>query len=288
MSSIPIYTPSENITRVEMEHAIKFVVVEGSDDVPTYESVLNTNLKDANSFDWDVIHVGGKTNIKKLIEEVDSENYICIADKDFDPSLNYDNLLTLNRYSIENFYICEEAISAALAIALKAKYKDVIQIFSLREFFNEVETGAKKLLLAIYYHHHNIAPSQQDRRISWSDKCLNRNPPEWGICPKKVDNLIAELIPSNIGEDEMLTFFENSFNSTGVVAFDLPGKMLRVLLQRYVYNFYKLRKKGGAQFKSPDSFSATISGVLNRSGNFVEFITPIIEFLQPENKPIQN
>ena len=40
MSSIPIYTPSENITRVEMEHAIKFVVVEGSDDVPTYESVL--------------------------------------------------------------------------------------------------------------------------------------------------------------------------------------------------------------------------------------------------------
>ena len=100
--------------------------------------------------------------------------------------------------------------------------------------------------------------------------------------------MIAELIPDNIGEDEMLTFFENSFNSTGVVAFDLPGKMLRVLLQRYVYNFYKLRKKVVLNSSHQIAFLLRFSGVLNRSGNFVEFITPIIEFLQPENKPIQN
>lgn len=287
MSSLPTYTPSENITRIEMEHAIKFVVVEGSDDIPTYESVLNSYSEKTNSLNWDVVHVGGKTNIKKLVEEVSSNNYICIADKDFDPVLNYDNLVTLNRYSIENFYICEEAISAALAIALKAKYSDVVQVFSLNQFFNEVEKETKKLLLAIYYHHHNVAPLPDTQKVSWSDKCLNKNPPEWGICPQKVENLISELISDDINEDDMLAFFENNFHSTGVVAFDLPGKMLRVLLQRYVYNFYRERKKGGAQFKSPDSFAATISGVLNRSRNFVEFITPIIEFIQPENNQVQ-
>lgn len=279
-SSIPAYTPEENVTRIQMETDIKFIVVEGVDDVPIYESVIHSILPDNDLDFWDVIHVGGKSNIKALIEHCNSSNFICIADKDFDEKITSDDVICLPRYSLENFLICEEAISAALAISLRKKYKDILELFDLNAFYQEVENGAKKLLIALFYYHRNIASNEIDGGQKWNNVCIHKHLPDWGVSETQVEALIYRLIPPEVTEEEMVLFFDSYFEQSGRVAFDLPGKMLKVLLQRYVYNFYKSEKrKGGGQFSSPDSFSSTISGVLNRSPSFVELLEPVLNFI---------
>lgn len=62
-----------------------------------------------------IFPLGGKDNvIKEARENLDSSNKIYIVDKDFDDILNkkevVDNLFYIERYSIENFFLEEEAI----------------------------------------------------------------------------------------------------------------------------------------------------------------------------------
>jgi|GEM_PF-1839550 len=281
MSSFPVYTPEENVTRVQMESGVNFVVVEGVDDAPIYESVLHSILPDGDIDVWDVVHVGGKTNIKDLIAQCNSNNYICIADKDFDEKIDATNVVNLSRYSIENFLICEEAISAVLSIALKKKYQDVLADFDLDEFYHETEERAKKLLVALFYYQRVIGPSITGERQSWSDTVIHMYPPTWGLCTDSIEGLINRLIPADVEEADMNAFFDGNFESSGVVAHDLPGKMLKVLLQRYVSRYYKNIKKGGIQFNSPDSCMATIASKLNCSSDFVSLMEPVLSFLRP-------
>lgn len=280
MSNFPCYTPEENVTRVQMESGVNFVVVEGVDDAPIYESVLHSILPDADIQTWDVVHLGGKNNIKDLIKQCYANNYICIVDKDFDEKLDTSNIVNLTRYSIENFLICEEAISAALAISLKKKYQDVLSSFDLSEFYHEVEEGAKQLLVALFYYQRVIGPTTTEERQSWSDSVIHLHPPTWGLCTDSIDCLIKKLIPPDIDKNHMNLFFENNFESSGIVAYDLPGKMLKVLLQRYVSKYYGKIKRGGMQFNSPDSCMATIASQLNRSSNFVQLMEPVLKFLR--------
>jgi len=216
-----------------------------------------------------------------LIEQCNSNNYICITDKDFDEKVYADNVINLSRYSIENFLICEEAISAVLSIALKKKYQDVLTDFDLGEFYHEIEERAKKLLVALFYYQRVIGPSTTGERQSWSDTAIHMHPPTWGLCTGSIEELINRLIPVDVDEAEMNTFFDENFESSGVVAYDLPGKMLKVLLQRYVSKYYKNIKKGGAQFNSPDSCMATIASKLNCSSDFVSLMGPVLSFLRP-------
>lgn len=104
MSGMPRYNCDENFRRIKRQKTLKFVVVEGVDDVPIYESVLSYLSKDG--VEYDVIHSEGKKNIKKFHDENPSlKNCIYIADKDFDDTrLPMDNVVFLNRYSIENYF----------------------------------------------------------------------------------------------------------------------------------------------------------------------------------------
>ncbi|MGI2157200.1 DUF4435 domain-containing protein [Shewanella baltica] len=283
MSAFPVYTPDENVLRIRMESEIKFVVVEGVDDVPIYESVILSILPGEGLDNWDVIHVGGKSNIKELIVECNSNNFICIADKDFDGKLSSEKVVSLNRYSIENYLICEEALSAALSIALRLKYQDVRDNFDLSIFYAEVEISAKKLLIALFYYQRVISPTLNGERHSWSDAIIHMHPPAWGLCCASIDSLISRLIPEDVTEIEMENYFSENFESSGVVAYDLPGKMLKVLLQKFVLNYYKGIKSGGSQFNSADSFVATIASSLNRSSSFVNVINPVLSFLYPRS-----
>lgn len=281
MEGIPKYTAEENVTRIMMEKSVSFVVVEGVNDTPIYESVIQTILPEEDIGFWDVVHVDGKNNIKALIDECSGSNYICVADKDFDLAIESDRVINLTRYSIENFLICEEAISASLAISLKAKQRDVIKLFNLEVFFDEVDNAARRLLYALFYYQRNISPNPNEDKVAWSGISIHRNPPEWGLCLNKIDQLIQLLLPSEISELDAKTYFEDNFQTSGVTAYDLPGKMLRVLLQRYISKFYKDRKnKGGIQFNSPDSCMESIVACLNHSKPFVEQINPVLNFLR--------
>lgn len=44
MSTIAKYTAFENLTRIEMEKTVNFVVVQGESDAPIYESVITSIL----------------------------------------------------------------------------------------------------------------------------------------------------------------------------------------------------------------------------------------------------
>lgn len=281
MSSIPKYSAYENIIRIQMEKGVNFVVVEGEADAVVYESVLHSIMTDDEVSTWDVVHVGGKTNIRELISQCSTNNYICIADKDFDDVIDSEKVVSLSRYSIENFLICEEAISVALSIALKAKYADVFDRFSLERFFNEVENNGKSLLYALFYYHRVVNPVPGTNKVQWGDACVHKNPPDWGLCENKITSLIGQLLPDEVSLNDAKSYFDEHFHTSGNTAYDLPGKMLRVLLQRYVYEFYRTNKpRGGAQFKSPDSFMASIAASLNRSTQFVREVNPIVSFLR--------
>jgi len=279
MSNFPSYTEEENITRIRMEKNVIFVVVEGIDDIPIYECTLNSLLPPEVKNIWDIVHVGGKTNIKTLIQECSNSNYICVADKDFDEKIQDERVVLLSRYSIENFLICEEAISAALSISLQKKINDVKEKFSLSDFYGEIEANAVNLLKSLFYYQRVISPGIEGEKPSWSDQSIHAHPPKWGICPASVNSLIAQLIPADVTSDMIDRYYEEHFESSGNISHDLPGKMLKVVLQRYVQNFYKTFKKGGSPYSSPDSFASSIIGVLNKSTDFVNQIRPIVNFI---------
>lgn len=279
MSSFPKYTAEENITRVQMEKGVKFVVVEGLDDLPIYESTIRSMLPEGDLEMWDIVHVGGKNNIRQLIEDCSHGNFICIADKDFDERIESSSVINLSRYSIENFLICEEAISAALSIALRVKYQDVISNFNLNKFHQEVEQNASHLIKALFYYHRVIVKGDNPPRVSWSDTNILIHPPRWGICDAQVQQIISKLIPERVTIEEIEKYFEEHFVPSEKLAYDFPGKMIRVLLQRHVDAYYKTHKRKGSPFSSIDSFTVCVSAVLNKSNNFTRQIEPILRFL---------
>lgn len=279
MSNFPKYTAEENITRVQMEKDVKFVVVEGLDDLPIYESTIRSMLPEQDLDMWDIVHVGGKTNIKQLIEDCSHGNFICIADKDFDERIENESVINLSRYSIENFLICEEAISAALSIALRVKFQDVLSNFNLNKFHQEVEHNASHLIKALFYYHRVVAKGGNSPNISWSDTNILAHPPKWGICNNQVQQIISKLIPENVTNEEIAKYFEDNFEKSEKLAYDFPGKMIKVLLQRHVHEYFKAHKKRGSPFSTLDSFTVCISAVLNKSNNFTRQIEPVLTFL---------
>lgn len=281
MEGIPKYTAEENIIRIMMEKSVNFVVVEGVNDTPIYESVIETILPDDDIGFWDVVHLGGKNNIKELINECVNENFICVTDKDFDLTIHSDKVVNLTRYSIENFFICEDAISTSLAIALKAKKRDIVELFNLDGFFDEVDSAARRLLYALFFYQRKISPDPSKVRVAWGNSSIHKNPPEWGLCENRINQLIQSLLPNGVSELDAKAYFEDNFQSSGVTAYDLPGKMLRVLLQIYISKFYKVyKKKGGIQFNTVDSCMESIVACLNHSKAFVEQIQPVLKFLR--------
>ena len=74
-------------------------------------------------------------------------------------------------------------------------------------------------------------------------------------------------------------YFNDNFTTSEKLSYDFPGKMLRVLLQRHVDRYFKSIKSKGSPFSTPDSFSACVSGFLNKSNSFTKQIEPVLKFL---------
>jgi hypothetical protein len=281
MLRIPEYTADENITKIQMEKNVNFIVVEGISDTPIYESVIRSILPEESIGFWEVVHVGNKSNIKALISELVWHNYICVADRDFDETIESDRVVNLSRYSIENYLICEEAISATLAITLKKRRQDVLEVFELDDFYDEVDNSAKKLLQALFYYHREISPKLGSQKVAWSKCSINKNSHEWGLCNNKINNLISMLVPAGVSHEVVRMYFDEHFVPSEITAHDLPGKMLKLLLQKYILNFYKNQKnKGGVQYRHVDSCMESIAANLNHSKAFTEQMLPVLDFLR--------
>jgi hypothetical protein len=279
MASIRTYTPEENMRRVRRQRNLNFVVVEGCDDIPIYESCLMSLVSDV--ADFDVVSSGGKVTTREFLVNHSTDNSIFIIDKDFnDIGLEDDRIVSLDRYSIENFFICEEVISCSLQFILKCKLTDVRTIFSLDEFIAEIIDATTELMKVLfYYQSHVVSRLQGENKISWSDQflCMGN---EWKLCRTKISALIAQLLPHGEGMVEVELYHQTHFHSSGSIERDFPGKMLRHSLQRYVrQKLIEIRPSLGGKFNNVEVMKESLAAVMYRSTEIKRVLAPVVDFI---------
>ncbi len=282
MSTIPHYDIEENLRRVGMQRRTKFVVVEGGDDVPIYESLVNATLSE--HIDFDVIHSGGKPRIQRFIEENKNiDNCIFIVDRDFD-EINSDSqkLVYLERYSIENFYFCEDVIKSVVAMSLKIKKNSVYELMSLNEFLEHNTPFLLRLFYAIFYYQRVKVEMLNEQNIStpgWSETfiCMNNS---WRICPGKINELIQKLYPDGYDEQLAIDYYQREYVSSGSILYDFPGKLLKVSLQRYLMDsVVKINPRYGSKFSNTDTTCTLLMSNLHHSVGLKNNLQPVFDFL---------
>jgi len=282
MSSIPAYDIEENLRRIDMQRSLKFVVVEGIDDVPIYENIILSLNK--SGCDFDVIHSGGKPRIDVFLRDnPDVSNCFFIVDRDFDRLDSYqNNVVCLERYSIENFYFCEDVIKAVIAMSLRLKLSDAAQIIDIGKFIEINSPKMVKLFYAIFYYQKVEVERLSALNIetnSWSDAFICKNN-SWEICQEKVTTLIENLYPDGYDEDSAIEYYKSNYTSSGCVLSDFPGKMLKVALQRYIKDsVIKINKKYGSKFSNTDVTFTIFMSNLNLSKSLVRNLQPVSSFL---------
>lgn len=283
MAGIPTYDIEENLRRIDMQRSLKFIVVEGSDDVPIYENIVSSSIK--NNIDFEIIHSGGKPRIKQfLIDNPKVSNCIFIVDRDFDVlECENKNLVFLERYSIENFYFCEDVLKAVVAMSIRVKLDVALDILDMADFNSYSTPILLKLFYAIYFYQ----KVEVDRlfalgleAVSWSDTFICKDD-NWQICPDKVNALVLKLYPDGYSEQDAIEYYNSQYVSSGNVISDFPGKMLKVTLQRYIKDsVIKLNPKLGSKFSNTDVTCTLLMSSLHRSRVLQENLAPVYSFLQ--------
>lgn len=283
MAGIPTYDIEENLRRIDMQRSLKFIVVEGSDDVPIYENIISSSVND--SIDFEIIHSGGKPRIRSFLNESpDVTNCIFIIDRDFDfLECENTNLVFLERYSIENFYFCEDVLKAVVAMSIRVKLDVALDILDMADFNSYSTPILLKLFYAIYFYQKvevdrlsNLGAEAQ----SWSDTFICKDD-NWQICPDKVNALICKLYPNGYIERDAIEYYNEQYSSSGNVISDFPGKMLKVTLQRYIKNsVIKINPKLGSKFSNTDVTCTLLMSSLHRSKVLQENLAPVYSFLQ--------
>jgi 5S rRNA maturation endonuclease (ribonuclease M5) len=278
MPSIRSYSAEENLRRIRMQKKLNFVVVEGPDDIPIYESFLESlNVKN----NFEVIFSGGKTAIKDFIKNHKSKNSIFIVDRDFDKNeINDERVVYLNRYSIENYFICEEVISAALSLVFKCKKQDAKNIFSLDEYRKEISHSIETLTKSLYYYQNIIAPQKVDEeKIAWSDMFICENN-SWKICKKKVIQLIKTLIPDDEDQDKAKSEFEKKYTANVDFLYIFPGKMLKTSLQRYIQlKIKEVKPSARSHFGDIEAMRIALASKMHYSTDLKTTLEPVNAFL---------
>ncbi|HEE8948953.1 TPA: DUF4435 domain-containing protein [Providencia rettgeri] len=282
MSGFPVYNIDENLRRVDLQRSLKFIVVEGSDDVAIYESMLSSTIDKA--VDYEIIHSGGKPRIESFIlENPNVKNCIFIVDRDFDIlESEFKNLVYLNRYSIENFYFCEDVLKAVVALSLKIKVRNVHDLFNIDEFVTYNTPILLKLFYAVFYYQKVKCQELNDGETQtegWSDTFICGDN-TWKVCQIKVDSLISRLYPDGYNEELAKKYCEEEYISSGNIIGDFPGKMLKVALQRYLKDSaIRINTKYGAKFSNTDTTCTLLISNLHHSKALKENLSQVYSYL---------
>jgi hypothetical protein len=280
MSSIRSYNPEENFRRIKRQKKLTFIVVEGRDDVPIYESCISSMISEKN--DYDVIFSGGKIAIKDFLTKNVTSNAIFIIDKDFnDIGLEDTRLVSLDRYSIENYFICEEVISYSLQFVLNWKLRDVRDAFSLNDYIKSI-TGSVKTLIKVlfYYQRYLIFQMEGKEKIAWSDFFLCGNN-TWELCEIRIEELIKMLTPTDNDLKEAEKYFNDNFVPSKEIVRDFPGKMLKHSLQRYLkQKVVELKPSARGKFNDVERMRELLSAVMHRSNEIKNILAPVISFIE--------
>lgn len=282
MSSIPTYNIDENFRRISRQKGLAFIVVEGIDDVPIYESCLSYMLPD--DAPYDVIHSGGKTAIRDFILNNKNTNTIFIIDRDFnDIGITDSRIVSLDRYSVENYFICEDVVSHSLQFALSCKFKDAVEFFNLDEYRDEIASSIETLIKVIFYYQRVVAPqSVGQERPKWSDAFLCENG-SWHLCKNQIDKLIDELLPDPKLLDAAKTYYEQNFKLDGSIVDNFPGKILKHSLQRYIrHKVIQVKPNAKGKYNDVETTRALLSSVMHRSRPMSRVLTPVVAFIKTQ------
>lgn len=280
MSSIPSYNAEENLRRIKMQKSTTFIVVEGVDDVPIYESCLLAMTSECKKYD--VVHSGGKNAIRTFAKINKTKNAIFLIDRDFcDMEISDPRIISINRYSIENYFICEEVIGHALQFALGCKLQDAINAFSLNEYISSLEISLAKLIKVIYFYQKVVSPllSGSDQP-SWSNSFLCKNN-SWQLCETKIQSLINTLLPPPFNLQAAEDFFKTNFSLGDRIEENFPGKILKHSLHRYIKNkSIEIKSKSKGRFIDVESTVVLLSSVMHRSSKLRGVLEPVANFVK--------
>ncbi|WP_460317884.1 DUF4435 domain-containing protein [Pseudomonas ogarae] len=278
MTTVRAFSAEENMRRLKMQKRLTFVVVEGSDDVPLYESCLMMELKNV---DFDVIYSGGKKPIQDFLAEHKSNNAMFIVDKDFDDFSTLDaRVVALDRYSIENYFICEEVISHSIKFAISCRLQDAAEAFDLTEFVEKITRSIEMLVKVLfYYQRHAVHQLDGKEKQSWSDVFLCENN-SWELSSDQILALISRLAPTPKDIVDAEEYFAENFRHPGVLINAFPGKMLKTSLQRYIRQQVMQIKPGAkGKYNNVEDTRALLSSVLHHSSSLKNVLRSVVEFL---------
>lgn len=279
MSSPLRYTGEENLLRVKMEKHTKFIVVEGIDDVPIYDQVISSTINNQTSSTWMIVHAEGKTKIIDFLNDNSESNLFCILDKDFDfVDIADPRAIYLDRYSIENYFICDDTIRIVLAQILSCLPANLNTRFSLSQFKAEMESKLRELLKALFYYQKF---STDDSKYSWSEHFLFKPNGSWEISSENTSELFEILFDDPPPYDEINNTYNEHFSNGDCITHEFPGKMLIIGLYRYVNSQTnnikaKVFKK---HYNNEHAFKTAMSLTLHRSVSLNQIIEPVIEFI---------
>jgi hypothetical protein len=278
MKTLRTYTPEENFRRIKRQKNLKFIVVEGDDDVAIYESCLIPACPEQS--DYDIIFSGGKIAIRNFIKENKTNNAIFLIDKDFhDIGIEDNRLIILDRYSIENYFICEDVICASLQLALSCKLNDAKEIFDLKEFTDEICVSIYELLKVIFYHQSYLVKNLIGEKPKWSEVFLCSGN-TWKICSIRVKELINDLAPDQSIIEAANEYFDTNFKPSDLIIKDFPGKLLRHSLQRFIFTkLSDIKPSASAKFGNVESMKILLASVMHRSVDLKKTLAPVVSFI---------
>lgn len=279
MGSIRTYNGEENLRRTRMQKSTTFVVVEGSDDVPIYESCLSYMAQECAQYD--VVFSGGKTPIREYIKDHKSKNVIFIIDRDFqDMDLEDNRIVSLDRYSIENYFICSQVISHSLKFSLNCKFQDAADAFNLDEYITSICNSTEHLIKAIYYYQKIVTKEAEGPRPAWSDTFLCQNN-SWELCSNKIQDLINTLLPTPEIKNLADEYYHENFKLPGTLIENFPGKMLKHSLQRYIrQQVLLIRPSSRGKYTDVETTREQLSAVIHRSEHITRTLSPVVQFLR--------
>ncbi|MDY0917954.1 DUF4435 domain-containing protein [Pseudomonas viridiflava] len=280
MPAIPSYNIEENFRRISRQKRLSFIVVEGADDVPIFESCLTSVL--SNTSQYDVIYSGGKTAIRDYLVSKKNSNVVFIIDRDFDDiGVTDPRVVSLERYSIENYFICEDVIGHSLQFALSCKLKDALDLFSLDEFKLSISRSLETLIKVIFYYQKVISPQKTGQeRPNWSDAFLCENG-SWRLCEEQIQKLINELLPEPELVNKAKSYYDQNFTLDGSIIENFPGKILKHSLQRYIrHKIMEIKPGAKGKYNDVETTRALLSSVMHRSRPMARVLGPVVEFIK--------
>ena len=208
MNKIIKFTGEENLIRIKMQKNTKFIVVEGEDDIPIYETIFNSHIIENNlNIDFEVIYCGGKSKISRFVHSYAKNNFRAILDLDFDyhDRINDHRLKYLEVYSIENYYFNRIVLSYILANILKSNMKDVLSQLNITEWHTHINDECIDCLKHIYFYQ----KSYNEDKTKWSNLYICGDNGCWEVDKVKIDKIIQMIKQeTGVSDQEIEDYFK--------------------------------------------------------------------------------